>query len=156
PHGGHSKSPNSSNFKGAFAGPATCAGSTPGTPVSTGCCDSAGEACEPGDAGGWFAGGLFCAPGIDRVRYQALLSATARTTRMMMKGSIRFISLIGRVSKLPLRRWPPVSGRYHDHHSILAGPHTHVPGGALNRAHSVRDYKFPRYCHGSRSDFRRW
>src|SRR6185436_994507 len=96
PHGGHSKSPNSSNFTGAFAGPAVCAGSAPGTPVTgAGGCGCAGEPGEPddaGDAGTGFPGG-FCAAGIDRVRYQALLSATPRTTRMMMKGSIRFITL---------------------------------------------------------------
>ncbi len=96
PHGGHSKSPNSSNFTGAFAGPAVCAGSAPATPVTgaggCGCAGEPGDADEDGDDGG-VAGG-FCAAGIDRVRYQALLSATPRTTRMMMKGSIRFITLL--------------------------------------------------------------
>src|SRR3954447_9532617 len=101
PHGGHSKSPNSSSWSGAFGGPSTWAGSAPGTPC-TGCCccdtaadvedveaGTAGDADEPGGCVDWLPS--VGDAGMVRVKYHALPSAAPRTTRMMMNGSMRFI-----------------------------------------------------------------
>src|SRR4051812_22099016 len=92
PHGGHSKSPNSSMWTGAFGGPSVCGGSAPGTPVRT--ATGVGFACDDGVV--WPA--VWVAPvddeeGCTRVRYKALPSAAPRTARMMTNGSIRFMSL---------------------------------------------------------------
>ena len=70
---------------GAFADPSVCAGSAPGTPVS-----DAGRAFDGdwlGDAG--LTGVV--EPGVGRVMYHTEPTATASTTRMIMKGSDLFI-----------------------------------------------------------------
>jgi len=70
------------------------AGSAPGTPVLTLALE--GEACEtgePGDCGaGFVTATALGEPGMVRVKYQALPSATPRTQSMIMNGSIRFIA----------------------------------------------------------------
>ena len=151
PHGGHSKSPNSSICAGAVAGPSTCAGSAPGTPrLATGA--GAGD-CEPevDDGAGCCLPTAVVEDGTERVKYHALPSATPRTARMMMNGSIRFITSF----KLRQPEWQPMSERCRDHHSIRAGPRKHVPDAASNRARYVRDCKCPRCYLASHSGSRR-
>src|SRR5689334_19079538 len=85
PQGGHSKSPNSSNLAGAVSGPRVCGGSAPGTPVITGAFESVAAAPFR-----LFVTGVTVF--VERFfKAHALTSATPRTQRMMIKGSIRFI-----------------------------------------------------------------
>src|SRR5258705_9203510 len=79
PQGGHSKSPNSSSCAGASGGPIVCGGSAPGSEDTTtlGCGDALGTGVLA-----WIA---------DRLIYKTVPTAAARTARMMINGSSRFM-----------------------------------------------------------------
>src|SRR3982750_206454 len=86
PHGGHSKSPNSSRVTNAFAEPRTCGGSAPGTG------DDAGAAGAPDPGFVNEVAGIVAAPVLAFFMYQTAPSALPKTNKMITKGSIRFIS----------------------------------------------------------------
>ena len=90
PHGGHWKSPNSSNVTTAVTGPTAFGGSAPGGMDRDAV--AAGDAELPGAAEvGAGDGGFETA---DSFNDQATATTAARTTRMMMKGSALFILII--------------------------------------------------------------
>ena len=85
PQGGHWKSPNSSRVTTAVAGPIAFGGSAPAGIDRDAV--AAGDAEPPGAAVGDGAG----SGTLDFFNDQATATAAPRTTRMMMKGSARFI-----------------------------------------------------------------
>src|SRR6266446_2817644 len=85
PHGGHSKSPNSSRVTGAVSGPRKCGGWAPG---ATAALAEEGAPGVPGAGEAPDAGLEVCA---ECFMYQAAPKATPRTAMMIKKGNKRFI-----------------------------------------------------------------
>src|SRR5262245_29706334 len=140
PHGGHSKSPNSSSLTGAVAGPSVCGGWAPGGRAAV--VDGAVE--EPFE----FVVGFVA----ERVMAKNAPTATTSTRRMMIRGRFRFIESKESLVKVRPPKWLRGSEKYPVRHWSRANPHRHVLDAASNQERSVPGYKCPRYLRASHSD----